>query len=161
MKKAILVIAVLLSATMNINAQQGSFIFEASVMAPVSSPGVSEHSLGANLGFSYLFKIDKSFYVGPSVNVEYFEPKEHSESAMFLPVTIAAQYILFGSKYKGEAFSIGANVGYGMGLSPDGNEGGFYYRPYLRYGIWQAAFSSTNVDGGSFSAFQFGMVAGF
>ncbi len=77
------------------------------------------------------------------------------EDAGFIPVAASARYMI------SEAFSLGADVGYALGVSPDTNDGGFYYAPKAIYNVSEnfgivAAYRGVSVDGGSFDFLSLG-----
>ena len=81
------------------------------------------------------------------------------DNASFLPLAGAVRYPL------SDKFSLGADVGYAIGLAPDGNDGGFYYRPMVAYSISEKAsvnlsYSGVSVDGGTFSNIGLGIMFG-
>lgn len=81
------------------------------------------------------------------------------DNASFLPLAGAARYAA------SDKFTLGADVGYAVGLAPDGNDGGFYYRPMVAYAISEKAsinlsYSGVSVDGGTFSNIGLGIMFG-
>lgn len=78
------------------------------------------------------------------------------EDAGFIPITASGRYML------SEQFSIGADVGYALGVSPDGNDGGFYYAPKAIYGLGEkfgvvASYRGVSRDGTSFDIISLGV----
>ena len=66
-----------------------------------------------------------------------------------------------------EDFVLGADLGYALGLSPSGNDGGFYYRPMLGYNLSEkmmvtASYSTVSVSngGGNWGSFGVGLMFG-
>jgi len=93
------------------------------------------YSFGFGGNFTYFFEINEAFMVGPQVNLLYYMGKETDlgmgvkykpDAALFLPIAASARFSL-------EEFFFGADLGYGIGLAPDGNDGGFFYRPKAGY----------------------------
>lgn len=81
------------------------------------------------------------------------------DNASFLPLAAAARYAA------SDKFSFGADVGYAVGLSPDGNDGGFYYRPMVSYAVGEntsinLSYSGVSVNGGTFSNIGLGVMFG-
>ena len=79
------------------------------------------------------------------------------DNASFLPLAGAVRYSL------SDSFGLGADVGYAVGLAPDGNDGGFYYRPMITYSLGEstslnAFYSGVSVDGGTFSNYGLGIM---
>lgn len=135
------------------NAQDGQFNVGANIGLPIgdSSDG-SSFVIGAEA--NYLFDLSDEFKVGPSVGYSHFIGKTVNgvdiPSSSFLPLAAAARYSV------SEAFVLGADLGYGLGLSPDGNDGGFYYRPMVGYNVSdmimvQLTYSGVSVNGGTAS----------
>lgn len=121
------------------------------------------YTFALGLEANYLFEVSETFEVGPSISFSNFFGDEvggfEFEDASFLPIAAAARFAA------GDSFTLGADLGYAVGLSPDGNDGGFYYRPMVGYDLsenfmLQAYYSGVSVDGGTFSAFGIGGVFG-
>lgn len=118
---------------------------------------------------NYLFEVSEAFDVGPSLSyAHYFGDSVDIttfgsvdiDDASFLPIAAAARF------NASEKFEIGGDIGYAIGLSPDGNDGGFYYRPLVGYNVTdnimiQASYSGISVDGGTFSNFGIGGMFSF
>ncbi len=103
------------------------------VMLPMGDFNDS-YSLGVGANFTYFFEISDSFLVGPQVSVLYYMGKEVDgfgekytpDAAMYLPIAASARYVI-------EDLFFGVDLGYGIGLAPDGNDGGLFYRPKAGY----------------------------
>ena len=98
----------------------------------------------------YLFEVSESFSVGPAVgfSTSFLDSEFEGDNISFLPITAAGRYAV------SEEFTLGADVGYALGIN-DGNEGGFYYAPKIQYGISDSldvavSYRSVNEDNGSF-----------
>ena len=81
------------------------------------------------------------------------------DNASFLPLAGAARYAA------SDKFTLGADVGYAIGLAPDGNDGGFYYRPMIAYAVGEStsinlSYSGVSVSGGTFSNIGLGIMFG-
>ncbi|HLW30756.1 MAG TPA: hypothetical protein VKX40_00740 [Aequorivita sp.] len=102
------------------------------------------YSFGIGGNFTYFFEINEAFLVGPQASLLYYMGKETNgykpDAALFLPLAGSARYII-------EDFFFGADLGYGIGLAPDGNDGGFFYRPKAGYnfGVISAVLSYTGI----------------
>ncbi|HLV14533.1 MAG TPA: hypothetical protein VKY41_05085 [Xanthomarina sp.] len=111
----------------------------ASIALPVGDAGDAS-SIGAQLDFAYFFDINEAFKVGPMASFFFYNGKDYDypggkikgESFLFLPIGGSARYII-------EDFFFGADLGYGIGLSPDGNDGGFFFRPKAGYNFGSLA----------------------
>lgn len=96
-------------------------------------------------------------YIGDKLDILGTEVK--LDNASFLPLAGAIRFAA------SEKFSLGADVGYAIGLAPDGNDGGFYYRPMVAYAVGENAsinlsYSGVGVDGGTFSNIGLGIMFG-
>ena len=119
----------------------------------------STFQIGADVG--YLYPATDMFSVGGLIGYShYFMDKDvtNSDGWSFLPIAASAQ---FGFS---DFLFVGADLGYAVGLS-DGNDGGFFYRPKVGYGIGNlaiiASFSGISVDGGDVSSVNLGVEFGF
>ena len=158
MKKLCIVAVLAIFSFSTVNAQDGSFNLGVNVGLPTGD--VSDaYSFALGLEANYLFEVSDQFKAGPSASfVNYFGATVFGfgfEDASFLPIGGAARY------NASEKFVLGADLGYAIGISPDGNDGGFYYRPMIGYNIsdtimLQATYSGVSVDGGTFSNFGVG-----
>lgn len=89
------------------------------------------YSIGLHLDASYLSEISEGFLVGGATGVLYtlgdtvgaFE----FEDLGYIPLAAAGRYVI------SEKISAGADVGYAIGFTPSGVDGGFYYAPRGQY----------------------------
>ena len=166
MKKFLLTIAMIATGLVA-NAQDGQFNVGANVGIPAADADTG-YSFAFSVEANYLFEISDDFKVGPSVEYAHYLGKEitvggftvDTEDASFLPLAAAARF------NASEKFIVGLNIGYAVGLSPDGNDGGFHYRPSVGYAISekatvQASYSGISVEGGTFANIGLGVVFGF
>lgn len=153
--------ALMIAFSFSVNAQ-GSFNVGVNAGIPTGD-AKDGYTFALGLDVNYLFEVSDAFEVGPSVSyLTYFGDEIGGfdiDNASFLPISAAARFAA------GDAFTLGADLGYALGLSPDGNDGGFYYRPMVGYDIsenfmLQATYSGVSVDGGTFSSFGLGAVFG-
>ena len=133
--KKVLFIAVVVLGLGNINAQNGSFNAGVSIGLPTGDISDSS-SLAISVEANYLFEISDQFKVGPSISYLHYTGKKDilgsgydQDDMSFLPIAAAARFAA------SEKFTIGADLGYGFGISPDDIEGAFYYRPMIGYNI--------------------------
>ena len=133
--KKVLFIAVVVLGLGNINAQNGSFNAGVSIGLPTGDISNSS-SLAISVEANYLFEISDQFKVGPSISYLHYTGKKDilgsgfdADDISFLPIAAAARFAA------SEKFTIGADLGYGFGISPDDIEGAFYYRPMIGYNI--------------------------
>lgn len=160
MKKVLFIAALALLGFSNVNAQDGSFNVGANIGITTGDADVS-YGLMISAEANYLFEVADEFKVGPSVSyVNYFGKTINGfdiDNASFIPLAAAGRF------NASEKFDIGLDLGYGIGISPDGNDGGFYYRPLVGYKLneqitLQAAYSGVSVDGGTFSNLAIGVM---
>ncbi len=124
-------------------------------------------TFGINIDVSYLWEVSDDFtagvasgyqhYLGDSI--EILGTSVDIDDTGFLPIAAAGRYSL------SEEFTVGADLGYAVGISPDGNDGGFYYAPRVQYGVSEsidivAAYRGVSLDGGSFDAITIGVEFG-
>ncbi len=187
MKKLLLAVAIVASV-FTANAQEGEFNIGANVGLPTgNASNTSSFVIGAEV--NYLFEVSDEFKVGPSLAYSHFIGKEQKASdalggalgdlggavgglldgladaagvntstdISYLPIAAAARYSA------SESFTLGADLGYAVGISPSGAQGGFYYRPVVGYNLGestmiQASYSGISVTGGSLSNFGLGVM---
>ncbi len=168
MKKLLLFAAVAVFGFSSVNAQE----FKAGVGVGLPSGDVSDaYTLNINLDLSYLWEVSDEFQAGVTTGYSHFMGDEESitilgttvtvefEDAGFIPLAAAGRFNV------SEEFTLGADLGYAVGLSPDGNDGGFYYAPKVQYGVSEAidivaSYRGVSVDGGSFSSINLGVEFG-
>ncbi len=122
----------------------------------------SSFSLGIDA--NHLWNVAESLDVGVATgftnafgkDFEFSEFEGTYDDVQFLPIAAAGRY------HVTDKFRAGADLGYAVGLN-DGNDGGFYYRPILAYGITdriEANFSYTGIslDGGTWSTIVLGFM---
>ena len=76
-----------------------------------------------------------------------------------MPIAAAGRYGI------SDKLTLGADIGYAIGLSPSGNDGGFYYRPMVVYSINEnislnLSYSGVEVEGGAFTNIGLGVMYG-
>lgn len=161
MKKLLLVIA-MVAIGLTAHAQDGTFNVGANIGLP-SADADTGYDFAISLEANYLFEVSDEFKVGPSLSyAHYFGGSVGSvnfSDASFLPIDAAARFDA------SEKIVIGLNLGYAVGLSPNGNDGGFHYRPSVGYNIAenttiQASYSGVSVEGGTFANIGLGVVFG-
>lgn len=126
------------------------------------------YSFGITADFTYFFEVNDAFLVGPQAGLLYYMGKDMDlpyglgtvkmDDAMFLPIGASARYLL-------EDFFFGADLGYGIGLAPDGNDGGFFYRPKAGYNFGSIgvvlSYSGVSLEGASFNSLNAGVEFSF
>lgn len=158
MKKLILV-AALVACSFSMNAQ---FSVGVSAGLPTGDASdVSSFALGVDV--NYMFSSDKEVDFGLAAGYLTYFGKTVSgveiDNVSFLPLAGALRYDA------SEKFMLGVDVGYAVGLSPDGNDGGFYYRPMVGYSVGEnssliLSYSGVSVTGGTFSSISLGIMFG-
>lgn len=146
----------------------------------ITSVSAQEFNLGVNLGLplgdikdaytlnigveaNYLWQVSDQFDAGISAGYSHYLGDSVGgfdiDDAGFLPIAAAGRLNL------SEDFTIGLDLGYAIGISPSGNDGGFYYAPKLQYGVGESfdivlAYKGISVDGGTFSSLNLGVEFG-
>ncbi|WP_075340886.1 hypothetical protein [Tenacibaculum agarivorans] len=83
---------------------------------------------------NYLFDIFDGISVGPSLNFLYFVSKENTvDSNIYIPIGGAVRFNSFE-----EQFYVGLDLGYAIGISPEGDDGGVFFKPLLGYEVTDA-----------------------
>lgn len=157
----------------NTNAQDkptsdgGGFIAGVSVGLPVGDAG-DGYSFNITVELNFLWEVSDSFDAGlatgyshsfgDSIDLGSFGSID-LDDASFIPIAGAARFNV------SEDFILGIDLGYAIGISPDGNDGGFYYAPRLQYGVSDSidivgAYRGVSVDGGSFDVITLGIQFG-
>ena len=133
-------------------------------------------TLNVGADFTYLWEVADSFKAGFSTGITAYLPKEQEfsypsfdlatftfttvtekvkgDTVLFLPVTGSAEYSFT------ENIFVGADLGYAVGLAPDGVEGGLLYQPKLGYQTEKIAltlgYKAISQEGGSYSSVNLG-----
>ena len=133
MKKLFLTIVFTTVLAFSVNAQEGSFSIGASV-GTVTGDASDFYSYSYSV--AYMFSMSDQFDLGVTASYltyigedKIFGIAVDIANGSFLPLAAAARY------NASEKFVFGADLGYAIGLSPDGNDGGFYYKPMIGYNI--------------------------
>jgi hypothetical protein len=140
-----------------VNAQN----FNVGVSAGLPSGDVSDaYSFSAHLDASYLYEVSEGFHLGGATGFLYsfgdtVGPLEFEDLGI-IPIAAAARYSI------SEQFSVGADLGYGIGVAPSGVDSGFYYAPRAQYNFSEqtsvvAAYRGVSVSGGSFDFLTLGI----
>lgn len=119
---------------------------------------LSSFDLGGDV--AYLFDVTDVFKVGPLAGYSYFFGEGDLDDFSFIPLAASGRFSF------SDAFFIGADLGYAIGVD-DGNDGGFYYRPKLGYNFGKVAligsYSGIEVtdDGPTVGSINLGIEIGF
>lgn len=150
MKKVLLFTAVFVLGLTQTYAQE-NFKFGGNIGIPVGDADVYDLNYGAD--FAYFFEVSEGFKVGPMLG--YTGYSVEGENISFLPIAATGRY-----QFSDNAFFLGADLGYALGLE-DGVDGGFFYRPKVGYDFGLlgviASYSGISVDGGTFSSVNLGV----
>lgn len=148
----------------SVNAQE----FKAGISAglPIGDSG-DAYTFNVSLDLNYLWAVSEEFHAGIATgllynfgdSIDFGSESFDIDDAMFLPLAVAGRFAV------SEQFTLGADLGYAIGLAPDGNDGGFYYAPRVQYGVSEAldvvlAYRGVSVDGGSFDTITLGIEFG-
>lgn len=125
MKKILFFAGVLFISFGSVSAQEQQMKFGGNIALPVGDLG-SFSSIGLQANLSYLFTIEEHLQAGPVVELFYYKTKKHFKDFLVLPLGGEARYNI-------DDFFAGIHLGYGIGIAPKGNDGGFYYRPKVGY----------------------------
>jgi hypothetical protein len=165
MKKLILVAVVAVFGLANVNAQ--NFNVGISAGLPIGDAG-DGYTFSAIIDVNYLWEVSEQFDAGLTAGYSHSFGEDIDlgefgsvklDDAGFIPIGVAGRF------NASEDFTIGLDLGYAIGISPDGNDGGFYYAPKVQYGITQsldivAAYRGVSLDGGSFDIVSLGIEFG-
>lgn len=81
---------------------------------------------------NYLYSITDEIDLGAATGLVFFNGKEVNgvkpENKIYVPIAGSVRF-----NNDGESFFVGGDFGYAIGVSPDGDEGGFYFKPILGY----------------------------
>lgn len=162
MKKIFLTLFVAMLGLSSINAQTGELELETNIHLPTGDAS-DLYSFGLSSGANYMFTVAPDFEVGPGLKISYFFGKDVDgygkvDDAVTIPISVMGRYNI-------DDFAMALDIGYGIGISPDGNDGGFYLRPGVSYAVTentrvQLTYNHMGVDGASFSSIGFGAVFG-
>jgi hypothetical protein len=157
MKKVILSLA-FVAISFSVSAQSSGFNLGADIGMPTGD--VKDFfSLTMTVNATYMFGESDQFNYGVAASYSYWKGKDAAGNGSFLPLAGALRF------NASESFVLGTDIGYAIGISPSGNNGGFYYKPMLGYNISenmmvQASYSGVSSDGTNFSNFGIGIMFG-
>ncbi len=165
MKKVLIIIALAFFGFTSVQAQEGGAKLGLHFGLPIGDAGdISSFNVGFDA--AYMLNVADSFQIGPLVGYSHYFGKEYDilgttvkgDDIQFVPIAGSARF------FASEDFFFGADLGYAIGID-DGNDGGFYYRPKLGYGLGPvsliASYSGVSSDGNSFSSLNLGVEIGF
>jgi len=164
MRKLLLLTAIVVLGCTNLNAQE----FKIGASAALPTGDFSDFvSFGVNIDAAYLWEVADNITVGPKTGLIYGFGKKLTilgseitlDDTAFLPIAATGRILL------AESFLLGADLGYGIGISPSGNNGGFYYRPMAGYAVSEAitimlSYTGISLTGGTFNTVNAGVEFG-
>ncbi|NMH24511.1 hypothetical protein [Flavobacterium solisilvae] len=153
MKKIILTIVAVFAFGLA-NAQDGKFKLGVNLGLPMGDIK-DAYSFAIGVDAAYLWSVGDGFQAGVTTGYAHYMGKEDwIDDAGFVPVAGTAQYS-FTDNFFG-----GLDLGYALGVSPSGNDGGFLYQPKVGYQAEKyevyAGYKGISVDGGTFSSINLG-----
>jgi hypothetical protein len=157
MKKLLLCAAFAVFAFSNVNAQN----FNVGVNLGLPMGDIKDTaSLNIGVEANYLWNVSDGFNAGLLASYSHYTAKSgYGDDAGFLPIAAAGRFNV------SDDFTIGADLGYAIGVSPSGIDSGFYYAPKVQYGVSESidivlAYKGISVTGGTFSSLNIGVEFG-
>lgn len=160
MKKIILTVVAVLAIGFA-NAQDGGFKAGINIGFPMGDIK-DAYSLAIGLDVAYTWKVADKFHAGITTGYAHYMGKTTDfmglqieiDDAGFIPLAATGQYSITDNLF------LGVDLGYALGVSPDGNDGGFLYQPKFGYQTDKfelyAGYKGISVDGGTFSSINLG-----
>ena len=161
MKKTLMFFALLLSG-LALQAQEGFNLGINFGLPTGDASDISGFSLGIDA--NHLWNVADSFDAGVATgftnafgkSVEILNVEVDIDEVQFLPLAAAGRF------HVSDVFRLGADLGYAIGLN-EGNDGGFYYRPQVGYGITDRieanlSYTGISLDGGTWSTVVLGFM---
>jgi hypothetical protein len=161
MKKFVLIASLLLFGA-TLQAQEGLNVGINFGLPVGDASDFSSFSLGVDA--NYLWNVTESLDVGVATGftnafgktIEILGAEFDAEDVQFIPIAAAGRY------HVTDRFRAGADIGYAIGIN-DGNDGGFYYRPILAYGLTDAvemnfSYTGISLDGFTWSTISLGFM---
>lgn len=174
MKKIFLFAIFAVFALFNVNSQDGADMTSKNVGLngtfnvglPVGDASdFSSFSLSA--GLNYQWSVSDMFNVGVGAVYSYTFGKDWEDGPNTIEVDDSSTLILAGGArvFASDDFAFGLDLGYGIGISPEGNDGGFIWSPNVRYYLANntnifLSYSSLNNDGFNFDSINLGLEFG-
>ncbi len=157
MRKLFLLTAIAVLGFANLNAQ--GIKIGASAALPTGDFG-DFVSFGVNIDAAYLWEVAENITVGPKTGFIYGFGKSvagfKTSDTAFLPIAATGRILL------AESFLLGTDLGYAIGISPSGNNGGLYYRPMAGYAVSEAitvmlSYTGISLTGATFNTINAGI----
>jgi hypothetical protein len=161
MKKIFLTVAAIFAFGLA-SAQNGKFKAGVNLGLPLGDIKDS-YTMAIGVDASYMWSVSDKFQAGITTGYSHYlgdsmtvlGTKFDIDDAGFIPVAGSLQFSVTDNVF------LGADLGYAIGMSPDGNDGGFLYQPKLGYQTDKievyGAYKGIEVDGGTFSSINLGI----
>ncbi|GGK32561.1 hypothetical protein GCM10007962_28620 [Yeosuana aromativorans] len=156
MKKLLLCTAFAVFAFSNVNAQN----FNVGVNLGLPMGDIKDYSsLNIGVEANYLWQVSEEFDAGILAGYTTFLGKDGADALGYLPIAAAGRFNV------SEDFTIGADLGYAIGINPSGLDSGFYYSPKLQYGVSESidivlAYKGISVNSVNVSSLNIGVEFG-
>lgn len=143
-----------------VNAQDTGFSVGSNIAIPLGDTSNS-YSISFGVDLDYMFTTEEQINYGFATGYHTFSGKTilgvKTPYRSFIPLALAVRYDA------SEKVVIGADLGYGIGMRPSGNKGGFYYKPKITYDIGKnkslnVFYSGISGDNGTFSNIGLGIM---
>ncbi len=131
MKKIFFVLVVLLS----INSFSQENQFNIGINGGITTGDIKPISSAAfGIDANYLFKVFDGISLGPSLNFLYFLTDEvngvQPDAFVYLPIGGAIRF-----QSLSDYFYVGLDLGFAIGISPSGDNGGLFFKPMVGYNV--------------------------
>lgn len=156
MKKLLLCAAFAVFAFSNVNAQN----FNVGVNLGLPMGDIKDYSsLNIGVEANYLWQVSEEFDAGILAGYTTFLGKDGADALGYLPIAAAGRFNV------SDDFTIGADLGYAIGVNPSGIDSGFYYSPKLQYGVSESidivlAYKGISVNSVNVSSLNIGVEFG-
>ncbi|HMR17345.1 MAG TPA: outer membrane beta-barrel protein [Mariniflexile sp.] len=156
MKKLLLCAVFAVFAMSSLHAQE----FKAGVNVGLPMGDIKDYSsLNIGVEVNYLWAVSDEFKAGLSAGYNTYLGKDGYDALGYLPIAAAGRFNI------SEDLTIGADLGYAIGVNPSGIDSGFYYAPKLQYGVSESidlvlAYKGISVNGASLSSLNLGIEFG-
>lgn len=158
MRKLVLFTLAFTVMTFVSNAQENKFTAGVNVGLPL---GDIKDAYNVNFGVdvAYNFSLVKNLEGGLGVGYSHFVAKGQTfpkiEDVGLIPVYASLKFLISDSIF------VGTDLGYGIGISPDGNDGGLFYQPKFGYRSDEfdvfLGYKNFSVDDSNFSSINVGI----
>lgn len=162
--RKLVIIAALAVFGFNVNAQEG---FKAGINLglPVGDAGdVSGFSVGLDVLYHWAVSDDFNAGVATGFTNSFGKSIDVGIGSVDVPDVQFIPVAASGRFNASDEFSVGADLGYAVGIN-DGNDGGFYYRPIVGYGVsdnveLNLSYTGISLDGATWSTINLGVLFG-